>query len=77
MVSMERPDIPAVPLTTSAFEMAAPSIEETKMVVRKARNRSASGANGFPHLVHKSNENPPHIHWKDLMVGNKNCNCRM
>ena len=50
MVLLERSDIPAVPRPTSSFEMAAPLIEETRMVVRKAKNLSAPEANGVLHL---------------------------
>ena len=50
---MERSNIPAVPLPTIAFEMTTLSVEEIRMIVGKARNRSAPGANGVPYLVYK------------------------
>ena len=49
----ERVDIPAVPLPTSPFCLASPSLEEVRGVVRKARNRSAPGPNGVPYLLYK------------------------
>ena len=49
----ERQDIPTVPLPTNYFKLAVPSYEEVKSVVRKARNRSASGPNGIPYLLYK------------------------
>ena len=50
---MERSNIPTVPLPTIAFEMTTLSVEEIRMIVGKARNRSAPGANGVPYLVYK------------------------
>ena len=49
----ERVDIPAVPLPTSPFCLASPSLEEVRGVVRRARNRSAPGPNGVPYLLYK------------------------
>ena len=49
----ERQDIPIVPLPTNSFNLAVPSYEEVKSVVRKARNRSAPGPNGIPYLLYK------------------------
>ena len=49
----ERQDIPMVPLTTNSFNLAVPSYEEVKSVIRKARNRSAPGPNGIPYLLYK------------------------
>ena len=49
----ERADIPAVPLPTSSFCLASPSLEEVRGAVRKARNRSAPGTNGVPYLLYK------------------------
>ena len=49
----ERQDIPTVPLLTNSLNLAVPSYEEVKSVVRKARNRSAPGPNGIPYLLYK------------------------
>ena len=49
----KRLDIPMVPLPTNPFNLAVPSYEEVKSVVRKARNRSAPGPNGIPYLLYK------------------------
>ena len=48
-----RRDIPVVPLPTSIFSLASPSLEEMRRVIRKARNRSAPGPNGVPYLLFK------------------------
>ena len=48
-----RRDIPVVPLPTSIFSLASPSLEEVRHVIRKARNRSAPGPNGVPYLLYK------------------------
>ena len=48
-----RRDIPVVPLPTSIFSLTSPSLEEVRSVIRKARNRSAPGPNGVPHLLYK------------------------
>ena len=48
-----RRDIPMVPLPTSIFSLASPSLEEVRRVIGKARNRSAQGPNGVPYLLHK------------------------
>ena len=49
----EKVDIPAVPLPTSPFRLASPSLDEVRGVVRKARNRSAPGPKGVPYLLYK------------------------
>ena len=53
MSLQERVDIPAVPLPTSSFCLASPSLEEVRGVVRKARNLLAPGPNGVHYLLYK------------------------
>ena len=48
-----RRDIPVVPLPASVFSLASPSLKEVRLVIRKARNRSAPGPNGVPYLLYK------------------------
>lgn len=50
---VERDDIPVVPLPTTLLNLAAPSYEEIKKIVKKARNRSAPGPNGIPYVLYK------------------------
>ena len=39
MPLQERLDIPAIPLLTSSLDMTAPSLEEVRGIVKKARNK--------------------------------------
>ena len=48
-----RRDIPVVPLPTSIFSLASPTLEEVRRVIRKARNRSERGPNGVPYPLYK------------------------
>jgi hypothetical protein len=47
------PTLPPVPLPTSIFSDAPPTLQELRSVLRKARNKSAPGPSGIPYVVYK------------------------